>query len=346
MQVRNEINSVSSDAVRTIVIMGGVKLEHQVHDIKKGADILVATPGRLNDLIKQKKINLATVDKVVLDEADTMLDMGFIKEINNILSKTLTRRQTLLFTATMGNTIKDFVNRNLHNPVKIIIEAKKEDQGKLTEELYFINNNHKDDFLLSYLADNRVEEAIIFVRTKKGVDNLCKYLNSYGLKVAGIHSDKRQGERTRNLANFKERKINYLVATDIAARGIDVKNLPLVINYNLPDQSEVYIHRIGRTARAGEDGLAISICTPSEIGYLKDIEKLIKRKIPVKVSEKYSLKEVKISDNNKDNNHKDFKNNNKRNYGNNHSNNNHNRNSSHDNNHNSRNFHHQNKPSN
>lgn len=289
MQVRNAINAICSDSIRVCVIMGGVSLTKQVHDMKKGTDIIVATPGRLNDLIKQRKIKLSNVDSVVLDEADTMLDMGFLNDIEHILSKMLNKRQTLMFTATMGKTIQDFVNKNLSDPTKIVIESKKEDQGILTEELYFMKPKNKKEFLLDYLAKNRVTEGLIFVKTKADADELCKYLNEFNLKSAAIHSDKRQGERTRNLANFKEGKVNFLIATDIASRGIDIKNMPLVINYSLPEQSEVYIHRVGRTARNSQDGLAVSICTPAEKHLLKDIEKLIKRKIPLKVDDKYSL---------------------------------------------------------
>jgi ATP-dependent RNA helicase RhlE len=294
MQVRNEINSVSYDYVRTSVVMGGIKQDKQIHDIRKGIDILVATPGRLNDLLKQKKVSLATVDKVVLDEADTMLDMGFIRDIEMILSKTLSRRQTLLFTATYGDTIKKFVAKNLNKPTKIEAKTAEDDKGILTEELYFIEAKNKNDFLLSYLANNRIEQALIFTRTKKGADVLCKFLNDYNLKTEAIHSDKRQGQRSRSLKDFKEGKINYLIATDIAARGIDVKDLPYVINYNLPDQKELYVHRIGRTARAGESGKAISICSLQEKMYLKDIEEYIGRKIPLKVDKEYSIKNKKF----------------------------------------------------
>lgn len=294
MQVRNEINSVSSDFVRVSVVMGGVKQDKQIHDIKKGIDILVATPGRLNDLLKQKKLSLATVDKVVLDEADTMLDMGFIKDMEIILSKTLARRQTLLFTATYGDTIKEFVSKNLIKPIKIEAKTADDDKGILTEELYYIDSKNKNDFLLSYLANNRIKQALIFTRTKKGADSLCKFLNDYNLKTDAIHSDKRQGQRSRSLKDFKEGKINYLIATDIAARGIDVKDLPYVINYNLPDQKELYVHRIGRTARAGESGKAISICSLQERIYLKDIEEYIGRKIPLKVDNEYSIKNKKF----------------------------------------------------
>jgi ATP-dependent RNA helicase RhlE len=303
MQVRNEVMLVGKDHLKTAVIMGGVAQSKQLKELKRGVDILVATPGRLNDLIKQGKITLAFVDKVVLDEADTMLDMGFINDIELILSKLLKERQTLMFTATMGNAIKDFAERNLHNPINITIEQPKEEIPEITEELYFMDGKNKNDFLLSYLSNNRINEAIIFTRTKKGADSLCRYLNSYNLKAVAIHSDKRQNERTRNLRLFKEQKVNFLIATDIAARGIDIKNLPLVINYNLPDQPELYIHRIGRTGRAGASGKAISICTPEEKNYLFDIQKLLKKDIPLINDEKYSIELIRKG---KNNNHQEF----------------------------------------
>jgi ATP-dependent RNA helicase RhlE len=312
MQVRNEIFMVSGDTLRTCVIMGGIRENKQLHDLSKGVDILVATPGRLNDLIRQRKITLGNVDKVVLDEADTMLDMGFLGDIETILSKLLTRRQTLMFTATMGKTISEFAEKNLNNPTIIEIKSDLDDDGELTEELYFMDGKNKNDFLLSYIGGNRIDEALIFTRTKKGADSLCKFLNSYGLKSVAIHSDKRQNERTRNLKDFKSGKAKFLIATDIAARGIDIKDMPLVINYNLPDQPELYIHRIGRTARAGNDGKAISICTPEEKNYLFDIQKYIKRDIPIINDEKYSIELIKNKpkknnfEHKKDNNHKRF----------------------------------------
>lgn len=289
MQVRNEINSVSPSNINIAVIMGGVSLSKQIHDIKKGIDILVATPGRLKDVLNQKKISLANVSRIVLDEADTMLDMGFINDIEFILSKVASERQILLFTATMGDAIKNLSNNFLNDPAKIVIEQKEEDKPLIKEELYFMSGKSKNDFLLDYLSRNRVSEALIFTRTKLGADKLCRFLNSYGLKSVAIHSDKRQSERSRNLRFFKSKKASFLIATDIAARGIDIKNLPFVINYNLPDQAELYIHRIGRTGRAGTPGVAITICTPEEKNYLRDIEKLIQREITLKSDEKFSI---------------------------------------------------------
>lgn len=307
MQVRNAINSVSSDQLRIVAIIGGVAQAKQEHDLKKGADILVATPGRLNDLINQRKISLASVDKIVLDEADIMLDMGFLHEIETILSKTLTRRQIMMFTATMASNISTLANKIMNNPVTIEIPLAEDQKPQIEEQLYYIDGRTKNDFILSYLADNQIKEALIFVRTKIGADKLCKYLNSYNLKAVAIHGNKRQGERSKNLREFKEHKVNFLIATDIAARGIDIKNLPYVINYNLPEQAEMYIHRIGRTGRAGSKGLAISICTPEDREYLVAIEKLLGRSIPLVNSDKYSIplnkKDKQVSNNHKYNRH-------------------------------------------
>lgn len=303
MQVRNAINSVSSDQLRIVAIIGGVAQEKQVHDLKKGADILVATPGRLNDLINQRKISLASVDKIVLDEADIMLDMGFLHEIETILSKTLTRRQIMMFTATMAPNISTLAKKFMNNPITIDVPLAEDQKPQIEEQLYYIDGRNKNDFILSYLADNQINDALIFVRTKFGADKLCNYLNSYDLKAVAIHGNKRQGERSRNLREFEEHKVNFLIATDVAARGIDIKNLPYVINYNLPDQAEMYIHRIGRTGRAGSKGLAISICTPEDREFLRAIEKLLGRPIPLVNNETYSIPLSK-SDNKGSGNHR------------------------------------------
>ena len=289
MQVRNAINTVSSDQLRIVAIIGGVAQAKQEHDLKKGADILVATPGRLNDLIKQRKISLASVDKIVLDEADIMLDMGFLHEIETILSKTLTRRQIMMFTATMAPNIKTLAKKFMVNPITVEIPVSEDQLPQIEEQLYYINGSDKNDFILSYLADNQIKEALIFVRTKFGADKLCRFLNSYNLSSVAIHGNKRQGERSRNLKEFEDRKVNFLIATDVAARGIDIKNLPYVINYNLPDQAEMYVHRIGRTGRAGSKGEAITICTPEDREFLSAIEKLLGRKIPLANDSKYSI---------------------------------------------------------
>lgn len=307
VQVKNEINSISFDTVNTCVIMGGVSESKQLFTIKKGVDILIATPGRLNDLIKRRKISLAAVDKIVLDEADTMLDMGFINDINTIMSKVASNRQILLFTATYKESLNDIVLKYLNNPIKVTIPSL-EEKPQIEEQLYFIDSKNKNEFLLEYISKNRVTEAIIFTKTKIAADKLCEFLNSYGLKSIAIHSNKRQSERSRNLRLFKEKKVKFLIATDIAARGIDIKALPYVINYNLPDQAEMYIHRIGRTGRAGEKGIAISIATPLEKKYLKDIEALLGQKLPVIKDDKFSI-ELKQNNNKKNynrNNNKSF----------------------------------------
>lgn len=304
MQVRNAINALVADYLRVVPIIGGVSQNKQIHDLKKGCQILVATPGRLNDLVNQNRINLSKVDTIVLDEADTMLDMGFKKQIDKIFSKINPMHQTVMFTATMSDAMQNLANTYLHDQVTIKINPTKDQIPQITEELYYLAPESKNDFLLSYLAENRITEALIFTKTKIDADKLCNYLNSYNLRAAAIHGDKRQGERSRNLKEFKSHKVNYLIATDIAARGIDIQGLPLVINYNVPDQAEVYVHRIGRTGRAGMPGKAITMATRIELNDLANVEKLINHQLPLVKDNKYTIEFKHYPDSNhKYNNH-------------------------------------------
>ncbi len=287
MQVRNSFITLCNYSLSVTVIVGGIREKVQTNSLKKGVDVLVATPGRLNDLLRQRKVDLSKVDTIVLDEADTMLDMGFIKDIRTIISKVSDNRQTLMFSATMPKEIIKISEEFLNNPVKVEIAQKQENEPKIEQELYTVDKNAKAEFLLDYLVDNNISQAIIFTRTKFGADKLGKYLRSFNVSCTVIHGDKTQRERMRNLKEFKDNKVKYLIATDIAARGIDIIDLPCVVNYDLPEQAEIYVHRIGRTGRAGKIGKAISICGKDEIGRLVGIEKLIKHEIPLITDNKY-----------------------------------------------------------
>ena len=287
MQIRNSFVTLCNYSLSVTVIVGGIREKVQTSALKKGVDVLVATPGRLNDLLRQRKVDLSKVDTVVLDEADTMLDMGFIKDIRTIISKTSNNRQTLMFSATMPKEIVKISEEFLTNPVKVEIATKIENEPKIEQELYTVDKSAKAEFLLDYLVNNNVSQAIVFTRTKYGADKLGRYLRSFNVSCAVIHGDKTQRERTRNLKEFKDNKVKYLIATDIAARGIDVIDLPCVVNYDLPEQAEIYVHRIGRTGRAGKVGKAISICGKDEMGRLVSIEKLIKHDIHLIEDHKY-----------------------------------------------------------
>lgn len=267
--------------LRNAVIYGGVPQKRQTDKLRKGCDILVATPGRLLDLMEQKYIDLKDIKVLVLDEADRMLDMGFIHDIKKIVSSTPKERQTLFFSATMPAGIIKLAGSILKYPVKVEISPEKPTVDAIKQGLYYVPKKQKKDLLLHLLQDSSIESALVFTRTKHGADKVEKFLNGAKIKANAIHGDKSQGARQRALDDFKKKKTRVLVATDIAARGIDVEELTHVINYELPDQSENYIHRIGRTGRAGQSGIAISFCEPEEKNYLKDINKLISKPIPV-----------------------------------------------------------------
>jgi ATP-dependent RNA helicase RhlE len=305
--------------LRCMAVLGGVRIREQIKTIKKGIDILIATPGRLVDLMNQGKINLSNIEIVVLDEADTMLDMGFIKDIKQILTRTPKSRQTLLFSATMPKEIMDLTNEFMENPLTIKTQNVDISVDKIEQEVYYVDTNNKFNLLLDLISTKEQPTVLIFTRTKVEADKVSKSLENYGVKTGVIHSGKRQQNRARALSDFKKGITRVLVATDIAARGIDINDLNLVINYDLPEQAESYVHRIGRTARAGKSGKAITLCSSGETWFLKNVEKLINLNIKVMSNEKYPmiLKEERPGRrNNRLNNHKD---NNKDNH---HSNNN------------------------
>ena len=267
--------------IRNTVIFGGVKQRAQTDALRRGVDILVATPGRLLDLMDQGYIRLNDVEYFVLDEADRMLDMGFIHDIRKIIAKLPVKRQSLFFSATMPRKIVDLSHKILRNPTKVEVSPEAPTVGIIQQNLYYTNRASKKDLLFHILRDSKIEHVLLFSRTKHGCDRIVRNLKSQKIKAAAIHGDKTQNNRQKALEQFKAGEIRVLVATDIAARGIDINKLKYVINYDIPNISETYVHRIGRTGRAGEEGSAISICEPEENGYIRDIEKLIKRNITV-----------------------------------------------------------------
>ena len=256
------------------VIFGGVKQAIQVNALSRGIDILVATPGRLLDLINQKIIDLSKVEFFVLDEADRMLDMGFIHDIRKVLNLLPVRRQTLFFSATMPDDIVKLSRSMLHKPVRVEAQVVSSSPEKIQQFKYYTNYMHKKDLLKYVLDKHDVGQALVFTRTKRRADQICKYLNKQGLQAMAIHGNKSQNQRQKALKEFKADRLQILVATDIAARGIDVKALKHVINFDIPNISETYVHRIGRSGRAGMEGVAISLCDIEENAYIKNIEKL------------------------------------------------------------------------
>ena len=262
------------------VIFGGVSQNPQVEAIQNGADILVATPGRLWDLMGQKLVDISTVECFVLDEADRMLDMGFINDVKRILKFLPKKRQTLLFSATMPEEIAELANNMLHKPRHVSIVPAATPVELIEQGVYFTDKKAKRDLLRAVLEERSLPQTLVFTRTKHGADRVARDLSRAGITAKSIHGDKSQNARQNALKQFKDYKIPVLVATDIAARGIDINELPLVINFDLPNVPETYVHRIGRTGRAGQEGTALSFCDPSELPYLKDIEELTRVAIP------------------------------------------------------------------
>ena len=262
------------------VIFGGVSQNPQVEALQNGADILVATPGRLWDLMGQKLLDIGQVECFVLDEADRMLDMGFINDVKRIVKCLPKKRQTLLFSATMPQEIADLADSMLHKPAHISIVPAATPVELIQQGVYLVEKKAKRDLLRAVLEERSLPQTLVFTRTKHGADRVARDLSRAGIPAKSIHGDKSQSARQNALKQFKDYKIPVLVATDIAARGIDISELPLVINYDLPNVPETYVHRIGRTGRAGQEGTALSFCDPSELPYLKDIEALTRVAIP------------------------------------------------------------------
>lgn len=277
-------------------IYGGVSVSGQVRNLRRGCDIIVATPGRLIDHLLQKNIDLSNLAILVLDEADRMLDMGFMPDIRKILSYLPKKRQSLLFSATFPNEIKLLANQLLNNPAEVEVARQNATADNISERIYGINKEYKRELLSFLIGSGNWKQVLVFVRTKHGADRLEKQLIKDGIRTAALHGDKSQGARSRALENFKNGQIAVLVATDIAARGLDIDQLPHVINFDLPQVPEDYIHRIGRTGRAGMNGEAISLVCPEEAYLLESIEKLLKREIPRVADTGYEPVTLKVGD--------------------------------------------------
>lgn len=261
-------------------IFGGVSIKPQIQKLQRGTDIVVATPGRLLDLMQQQCVDLSQVQCLVLDEADRMLDMGFIRDIRRIIKALPQRRQNLFFSATYAADIVQLAGEILHNPVEIAVARRNAAADTVEQLIYPIRREHKRELLAFLISDGRWQQVLVFVRTKHGADRLVRQLVNDGIRSAALHGDKSQGARVKALEQFKQGEITALVATDIAARGLDIDQLPHVVNFDLPQVAEDYVHRIGRTGRAGSEGQAISLVDPEESALLAAIEKLLKKQIP------------------------------------------------------------------
>jgi ATP-dependent RNA helicase RhlE len=276
--------------LKQVTIFGGVGQNPQVEALRRNPDILVATPGRLLDLMNQGYIRLDRMEILVLDEADRMLDMGFIHDVKRIIAALPKQRQTLLFSATMPQDIQDLANSILNNPVYVEVTPQATTVEKIQQSVFFVEKNDKRNLLVHLLGDKAVKRVLVFTRTKHRANQLVKHLSNASIHAEAIHGNKSQSARERALANFKSGATRVLVATDIAARGIDVEDITHVINFDLPNESESYVHRIGRTARAGASGIAFSFCEEEERPYLVDIERLIRMRVPVIENHPYASK--------------------------------------------------------
>ena len=282
VQIEECITSYSKYTdLRSTVIFGGVPQGGQVRKLNSGVDVLIATPGRLLDLISQGYIKLNHVGVFILDEADRMLDMGFINDIKKLIKIIPEKRQTLLFSATMPTTIMSLANSLLKEPHQVKVNPVSSTADTIRQKIYFVDKPNKIWLLIEIIKEEQMDAVLVFTRTKHGADKVVKMLEKNKIKSAAIHGNKSQNARQRALKQFKDGSITALIATDIAARGIDINSLKYVVNYELPNEQESYVHRIGRTGRAGKDGQAFSFCDIDEKAYLKDIQKLIKQEIPV-----------------------------------------------------------------
>jgi ATP-dependent RNA helicase RhlE len=281
-QIGDSIKKYSTHSkISYSVIFGGVSQRPQEKELERGVDIIVATPGRLLDLINQRIVDLSSIEYLVLDEADRMLDMGFINDIKKILLKMPKKRQTLFFSATMSKPILELSRTMLNNPKKVEITPISTTTAKIIQGLYYVDKENKDKLLLELIVSEKMDRTIVFTRTKHKSNKIATFLNKNNIRAEAIHGNKSQNHRTKTLKEFKEGIIKVLVATEIVARGIDIDNISHVINYEIPNEPESYVHRIGRTARAGKDGEAYSFCAADEKNYILEIEKIIKKQIPV-----------------------------------------------------------------
>ncbi|AXT59398.1 ATP-dependent RNA helicase RhlE [Aquimarina sp. AD10] len=291
--------------VRSMVIFGGVNAKPQIRGLRNGVDLLVATPGRLLDLHSQKALSLSKIEVLVLDEADRMLDMGFQRDINKILGLLPERRQNLLFSATFSKEIKKLANGILHHPVSVEAAPENTTAEKVKQKIYRVDKSKKTTLIIKFITDGNWEQVLVFTRTKHGANRLTEKMNKNNISAAAIHGNKSQGARTKALSGFKKGTIRVLVATDIAARGLDIPLLPHVVNFELPNIPEDYVHRIGRTGRAGASGEAISLVSEDEVAYVKGIEKLLGEKLENNVVEGFeptmSARDVKQGPRNNNN---------------------------------------------
>jgi ATP-dependent RNA helicase RhlE len=267
--------------LRTYVVFGGVSISPQIESLRRGCDLLVATPGRLIDLAEQNAVDLRHVECLVLDEADRMLDMGFIRPIRRIIKMLPAQRQNLMFSATYSEEIRELARQLLRNPETIDVAPRNAPAERVEHRVYRVPKEHKRHLLAHLINDGNWHQVLVFARTKHGANRLAQQLESAGISTAAIHGNKSQNQRTRALADFKANKVVALVATEVAARGLDIRELPHVVNYELPNVPEDYVHRIGRTARAGGSGNAISLVSPDEAPLVRDIEKLLRKSLPV-----------------------------------------------------------------
>lgn len=282
IQIQESFNVYGKNLpLKNLVVFGGVNQNPQVDALRRGIDVLVATPGRLLDLMNQGHVHLKQLEIFVLDEADRMLDMGFVNDVKKIIAKIPTKRQTLFFSATMPTEIQALANSILNQPVKVEVTPVSSTADTIEQKLYYVSKENKNKLLTLLLENPAIETALVFTRTKHGADKLVKFLHKHDISAAAIHGNKSQNARQNALKNFKSRDLRILVATDIAARGIDVDELAFVFNFDLPEIPETYVHRIGRTGRAGHSGMSISFCEEEETSDLKDIQKLIGKQIPV-----------------------------------------------------------------
>jgi ATP-dependent RNA helicase RhlE len=277
--------------LRTQVVFGGVSEKPQIDRARQGCDILVATPGRLLDLCEQRAISLSEVNMFILDEADRMLDMGFIRDIKRVLKMLPQHRQNLMFSATYSDDIRQLANGFLRNPTALQVTPRNATADRVEQSAYRVPKDHKRHLLAHLITEGNWHQVLVFTRTKHGANRLTQQLERSGINAMAIHGNKSQNARVKALQDFKENRITALVATEVAARGLDIKELPHVVNYELPNVPEDYVHRIGRTARAGSTGAAISLVSPDEVSYLRDIEKLLKRKIDFIEPPKFEIKE-------------------------------------------------------
>ncbi len=268
-------------ALRSAVIFGGVGFQPQINLLRRGLDIIVATPGRLLDLCQRGDAHLSGIEFLVLDEADRMLDMGFIHDIKKVLRLLPAKRQNLFFSATYSKEVKKLADSMLHNPIEVEVAARNATADRVDQEAYIVSQKAKPQFLTTLIKADNWSQVLVFTRTKHGANRLAAYLENKGIGAMAIHGNKSQSARERALNSFKQNQIRVLVATDIAARGLDIADLPHVVNYELPNIPEDYVHRIGRTGRAGKAGNAVSLLSDVEEGYLWDIEKTMKKEIPL-----------------------------------------------------------------